>query len=135
MKRAILADDLNRARQEFAVLLAGMEQIALDGSRDAEDAHELDQALDGIRTATDAVVRISKRLQFLRELERLRSGSASASGRWHTVSLVCLGVDCGYAIEDVNRIVEATLGMVAKRLETSSGVSPPVGQRSDDRRV
>lgn len=117
MKRAELAENLAQARRHFTATLAGMDQVLLDGTRDAEDDHDLKLALVQFREATDAVGLVSKRLQFLRELELLRSGSASASGRWHTLSLVRLGVDCGYALDDVNRIVEAALGMVVKRVE------------------
>lgn len=121
MKRRELIQDIATARQTLLESLVSMSNVILDGSRDDDDGKDLGVALDQIRSAKDTVDLVYKRLQFLQKLERLRSGSVTASGRWHTVSLVRLGVDCGYPIDDVNRIVEAALGVVIKHAGVSAG--------------
>ncbi len=126
MKRLELAQDITSARQTLVESLVSLSDIVLDGTRDDEDGKDLAMALDQVHNARNTVELVLKRLQFLQKLERLRSGSITASGRWHTVSLVRLGVDCGYAIDDVNRIVEAALGVVIKQAE------PPAVARQDD---
>ncbi len=114
MKRHDLIQDLAAARQALQASITSLTGVVLDGTRDTDDEQDLSMALDQMRGARNAVEMVCRRLQFLHKLEHLRSGSVTASGRWHTVALVRLGVDCGYAIDDVNRIVAAALGAVIR---------------------
>lgn len=124
MKRGELVQDIATARQSLVESLVSMGDLSLNGTRDDADVNDLTTALAQIHSAMNTVELVSKRLQFLQHLEHLRSGSVTTSGRWQTVSLVRLGVDCGYAIDDVHRIVEAALGGVVTQAGTPPEAPP-----------
>lgn len=107
-------DDLiNRAaelKQALLLALKQANQAALDGSRDAEDQHALGLALDQVKRARDMLDLLHKRLEFHCTLDRIASSPASDDASRMVIGLVRLGVDGGYDVTEVRRMVDQALG-------------------------
>lgn len=97
------------AKQGILLALRHANEAALDGSRDPEDLAALAAASDQVRMARDALDTLRKRLEFVREMERIASGNASDDGSRMMLNAVRLGVDGGYQVEEVRKIVDTAL--------------------------
>ena len=95
------------AKQALLMALRHTNVAALDGTQDETDLAELAIAIDQVRNAKDLIERLHSRVNFFIQLERVRAGTiGDESSRW-MIGLVRMGVDSGYAIEDVRAMIDA----------------------------
>lgn len=99
------------AKQGILLALRHANEAALDGSRDAEDLMALTVASDQVRMARDALDTLRKRLEFIREMERIASGQVGDDSSRQMLNAVRLGVDGGYQVEEVRKMVDEALGL------------------------
>jgi len=107
------SDLTNRSMEAKQALLMALKQTnlaVLDGTRDGEDAASLAGALDQVKRARDLIDVLVKRLNFHRELARIASGAVDDDSSRGMIALVRLGVDGGYEVSEVRRLVDASLG-------------------------
>lgn len=97
------------AKQGILLALRHANEAALDGSRDGEDLIALQVAADQVRMARDALDTLRKRLEFTREMERIAGGRIGEDASRLMLNAVHLGVDGGYQVEDVRRMVDEAL--------------------------
>ncbi len=106
--------DLNRRAGELkqALLLAlkHANAAALDGGHDGADLETLTRAREQVRHARDQLDSLIHRLQFHMELSRLTAGTVSDESSRGLITLVRLGVDGGYDVTEVRRMVDQALG-------------------------
>jgi uncharacterized membrane protein YcjF (UPF0283 family) len=98
------------AKQSLLMALKFANAAALDGSQDAEDAQTLGSALDQVKRARDLIEVLHRRLEFLRQLDRIARGTVSDESSRQLISLVRLGVDGGYDVTEVRRMIDTSLG-------------------------
>jgi hypothetical protein len=106
--------DLNRRaadlKQALLMALKQANQADLDGTRDIADLQVLAQALVQVKRARDGLDLLLKRLEFHVTLERIASNPANDDASRQVIGLVRLGVDGGYDVADVRRMVDQALG-------------------------
>jgi hypothetical protein len=99
-------------KQSLLLALRQANAAELDGKHDQHDLNVLREALVQTRNARDQIEQLHKRLSFHGELERLRNGEATDdNGRW-LIALVRIGVDAGYPVEAVRRMVDIAAGRI-----------------------
>jgi hypothetical protein len=96
------------AKQSLLLALKHANEAALDGSRTTADLEALRSAVARAHEARDQLQALAKRVQFHDELEHLASANPEESGR--LITLVRLGVDAGYEVTEVRRLVDQALG-------------------------
>lgn len=98
------------AKQAILLALRHANEALLDGTRDEADLTSLAMASEQARQARDALDTLRKRFEFTRELERIAARRQSGEDdSQNTLRLVRLGVDGGYPIEEVRRLLDAAL--------------------------
>lgn len=106
------ADLVRRAgelKQRLLLALKHANAAALDGSSDAIDLDALARARDEAREARDQLDLLHKRLSFHVELSRMAVGAVSDESSRGLISLVRLGVDGGYDVTEVRRMIDLAL--------------------------
>jgi hypothetical protein len=98
------------AKQSLLLALKQTNAAALDGSRDQPDIEALTRALELSRTARDQLDLLLKRLTFHVALEQVVNGTVNDETSRGMISLVRLGVDGGYDVTEVRRMVDVALG-------------------------
>lgn len=101
------------AKQAILLALRHANEAALDGTRDAEDQEALEAASEQVRMARDALDTLRKRLKFIGEMKRIAKGQPQDDGSRMMLTAVRLGVDGGYQVEEVRRMVDAALALRA----------------------
>lgn len=105
---------MNRAaevKQALLLCLKQANQAALDGRRDGDDLAALGHALEQAKRAKDALDVLHKRLGFHVAIDGLASGAISGDeASRQVIGLVRMGVDGGYDVAEVRRMVDAALG-------------------------
>ncbi|HAT11207.1 MAG TPA: hypothetical protein DCS97_11595 [Planctomycetes bacterium] len=107
------ADLIRRAadvKQALLMALKHANTAVLDGTVDERDAQVLAAALDQVRRARDSLEFLGKRLDFHREIDRLMAGGANDETSRLMIGLVRMGVDGGYDVGEVRRMVDQALG-------------------------
>ncbi len=107
------ADMMRRAADVKQALLMALKlanTAMLDGTVDERDSQALAGALEQVRRARDALELLGKRLEFHREIERLLAGGANDETSRLMIGLVRMGVDGGYDVGEVRRMVDQALG-------------------------
>ncbi len=107
------SDLINRAAEAKQSLLMALKQAnaaALDGAHDEQDARSLAAALEQVKRARDLIELLCKRLEFHRQIDGISLGVVSDESSRQLISLVRLGVDGGYDVAEVRRMVDAALG-------------------------
>lgn len=107
------ADLIRRAAQAKHDLLLALKHAnaaALDGSQDQADLASLAAAHAQVSGARDALDQLRRRLEFHIELDQLRAGRVGDDQSRYLVSLVRRGVDGGYPVEEVRRMIDAAVG-------------------------
>ncbi len=107
------ADLVNRAgeiKQALLLALKHANAAVLDGAHDQADLESLARALEQARTARERLDFLHKRLAFHVELGRVADGSVSDESSRGLISLVRLGVDGGYDVAEVRRMIDQALG-------------------------
>ncbi len=97
------------AKQAMLLALRHANSAALDGNRDQQDVIDLATAYEHISTAKGVLEQLRRRLDFHIELEHLAKGASDESSRF-MLSIVRRGVDGGYQVEEVRRMVDEALG-------------------------
>jgi hypothetical protein len=108
-------DLFHRAADVKQSLLLALKQAngaALDGSRDQLDIEALGGALELTRVARDQLDLLLKRLHFHVELERVAGSIGNDETSRGMITLVRLGVDGGYEVTEVRRMVDEALGKI-----------------------
>lgn len=107
------ADMIRRAaelKQALLLALKQANQATLDGSRDGEDQQALALALDQVKRARDGLDLLLKRLEFHVTLGRVAATPNNDEASRQVIGLVRLGVDGGYDVTEVRRMVDQALG-------------------------
>lgn len=97
------------AKQRILLALRHANEAALDGTHDEEDLQALTEASEQVRIARDAIDTLRKRVEFVRELERIASGAAGDESARRRLTAIRMGVDGGYTVEEVSQMVDAAL--------------------------
>lgn len=97
-------------KQSLLLCLKQANRAALDGQHDAQDLAALGQALELAKQAKDALEILHRRLQFHVTLDTIASASSSDEASRRVIGLVRMGVDGGYDVAEVRRMVDAALG-------------------------
>lgn len=107
------ADLIRRAsdlKQTLLLALKHANSALLDGAHDESDLECLARALEQARTAREQLDFLHKRLGFHIELGRVANGAVSDENSRGLISLVRLGVDGGYDVTEVRRMIDQALG-------------------------
>jgi hypothetical protein len=106
--------DLNHraaeAKQALLMALKCANAAALDGSADADDLVSLSTSLEQAKRAKDMLAVLLKRLEFHRELARVMHEVVDEERSRHVIGLVRIGVDGGYDVTEVRKLVDQALG-------------------------
>lgn len=97
-------------KQALLLALKHANVADLDGSKDDADLHTLGSALDQVKRARDMLEQLHKRLDFHVTLDHVANGSTSDDTSRKVIGLVRLGVDGGYDVAEVRRMVDQALG-------------------------
>lgn len=98
------------AKQSLLLALKHANSASLDGSGDAKDMAALSAAFEQATAARDALDQLRSRLDFHLQLAAVRNGTTSDESSRFMVAIVRRGVEGGYPIEDVRRLVDEALG-------------------------
>ncbi len=107
------ADLIHRAgdlKQTLLMALKHANSAVLDGAHDASDLESLARALEQARAAREQLEFLHKRLSFHIELGRVSVGAVSDESSRGLIGLVRLGVDGGYDVTEVRRMIDQALG-------------------------
>lgn len=107
------ADIVRRAsdlKQALLLALKHANAAVLDGAHDLSDLESLSRALEQARAAREQLEFLHKRLGFHIELGRVANGSVSDESSRGMIGLVRLGVDGGYDVTEVRRMIDQALG-------------------------
>ena len=107
------ADLIRRAaeiKQALLMALKSANAAALDGTSDGRDLDALAQAAEQTRNARDQIQMLHKRLQFHVELARVAQGMPDEDSSRGMIGLVRVGVDGGYDVTEVRRMIDHALG-------------------------
>jgi hypothetical protein len=107
------ADLVRRAgdlKQTLLLALKHANAAQLDGANDQFDLESLARALEQARSAREQLEFLHKRLGFHLELGRVSSGAVNDETSRGLISLVRLGVDGGYDVTEVRRMIDQALG-------------------------
>ena len=106
--------DLHRrvsdVKQALLMALRHANSAVLDGSSDLPDLDALGKALEQARMAREHLDFLHKRLAFHVELARVKVGAISDENSRGLIGLVRLGVDGGYDVTEVRRMIDQALG-------------------------
>jgi hypothetical protein len=97
-------------KQTLLLALKYANSAVLDGTHDQADLDALQRAIEQARTAREQLETLHKRLAFHVELGRVSQGAVSDESSRGLISLVRLGVDGGYDVTEVRRMIDQALG-------------------------
>jgi hypothetical protein len=94
-------------KQELLLALRALNAAHFDGTRPEQDRADLEQAVGHARAASDLLHTLLKRLDFYAQLEAMERPSERSGDSRFLISIMRLGVDAGFTVEEVRRIVDA----------------------------
>lgn len=97
-------------KQALLLALRHANTAALDGSDDARDLTALSSAYEQAALARESLDQLRARLDFHAQLAAVRDGTANDESSRFMVAIIRRGVDAGYPIEEVRRMVDEALG-------------------------
>jgi hypothetical protein len=108
-----LVNRLRDAQQQLLLAVRCVNRADVGGQADPEAIAALAAALEHARDARDAIDLLRRRIEFFHQLRRIEQNVSSDGTSRRMIDIVKLGVDGGFQIEDVRKVVDETIARSA----------------------